>query len=155
MALIRHCVVCGAGSHRETWIKTNGDFVACDWHTDVEINNAVDGRRKAVGLRSAAIERHIGELQDVVRNTQGDARVKAQQELDYYVEKHPVEAAAEGVAQKQAVPPKPPAAPPLTPTPPPVTTPPPAPAPPIPPAYVKPVEQEPYVVTPPAPGSTT
>ena len=39
----RSCVVCGQGSHRTDWIKKSkdGKHVACDNHSDAEIEKAV------------------------------------------------------------------------------------------------------------------
>lgn len=41
------CVVCGQGSHRESWIKKLKNFVSCDHHTDKEIADAVTAQQKA------------------------------------------------------------------------------------------------------------
>ncbi len=41
-----YCVVCGMGSHRTDWIKKSApadkfQYVACDFHTDKEVADAV------------------------------------------------------------------------------------------------------------------
>ena len=41
------CVVCGQGSHRESWVKKLKNFVSCDHHTDKEIADAVAAQQKA------------------------------------------------------------------------------------------------------------
>lgn len=45
----KHCVVCGQGSTRETWIKKSkdGKHVACDNHSDAEVEKAVAALPKA------------------------------------------------------------------------------------------------------------
>lgn len=45
----KHCVVCGQGSTREEWIKKSkdGKYVACDSHSDAEIEKAVAALPKA------------------------------------------------------------------------------------------------------------
>jgi len=35
------CVVCGMGSHRTDWIKKGPGWVACDGHSNAEINAAL------------------------------------------------------------------------------------------------------------------
>jgi hypothetical protein len=40
-SVLRHCVVCNQGSTRASWRKSLRTYVACDFHTDVEISNAV------------------------------------------------------------------------------------------------------------------
>lgn len=48
------CVVCGLGSHRTQWVKTLGEYVACDHHSDAEIKEHVDiVKKEAAGVVSA------------------------------------------------------------------------------------------------------
>lgn len=38
---LKTCVVCGAASHRDSWINKLGDEVACDSHSKDEVAGAV------------------------------------------------------------------------------------------------------------------
>jgi hypothetical protein len=45
---VKTCVVCGFASHRTDWIRTSGDYVACDIHSVDEMNKAIVSAKKAV-----------------------------------------------------------------------------------------------------------
>lgn len=46
----KSCIVCGEESHRTSWDKEtkDGNFVACDNHTDAEFNAAVKAATPAL-----------------------------------------------------------------------------------------------------------
>jgi hypothetical protein len=54
---MKHCIVCGAGSHRTDWIKkfAVGDtqYVACDYHTDQECEAAITKAESALAAEKA------------------------------------------------------------------------------------------------------
>jgi len=48
------CVVCGLGSHRAIWINKSGEYVACDHHSQAEIDTHVAiAKKNASGIVSA------------------------------------------------------------------------------------------------------
>jgi hypothetical protein len=48
------CVVCGLGSHRSDWLKKSGEYVACDHHTQAEIDEHVAIAKKNATATASA-----------------------------------------------------------------------------------------------------
>lgn len=52
----KYCVVCGMGSHRLDWIRKSGNYVACDRHSDAEMQKAIS----ALEAPQAAVSKAAG-----------------------------------------------------------------------------------------------
>jgi hypothetical protein len=82
-----HCIVCGAGSHRTDWIKKSQpqdkvQYVACDYHTDKEVNDAVK-EQSAPPAQTTPLETKEGQKivppESKVDPTKGPGPANAQQ----------------------------------------------------------------------------